>query len=291
MLGQYAQVLSAGEIFHHTTSYGGFEHFHSYRDWFSARIGLPADLDGAERDAAISAWTHAHPRETVQALLDFAAEEGKAYAMFQVFPGHLMTWQLDRIIGKFRPEVVLLTRTPLDAYVSLQKANALKRWMKADTTGVRVRLDPDDFVAWHDKVSAFYRFAIHSCLGHGLHPRIIRYDDLYKAQATPQEVLESIFRQMGIELQAREVKGLKVQDRGGDVHESIENRSAFLSALWEAGKAHMLYQFELFGRLSYFEYAAKSLLGPLRLSARQRLAAAPAEARPLRNLNSVGSAR
>ena len=278
MLGQYPEVFSAGEIFHHKTTYGGFKHFDEYLGAFAARIGLDPGLDAAARDAAVTGYTHAHPIGTVEALLDFAASKGKAYTIFKIFPGHLRSWQLDRIIGRFRPEVLLLLRTPLEAYVSLQKANALKAWMFADTTGMRVTLDPEDYVAWHDKVSSFYRFAIFASLARGLHPRIIHYDDLYKARAAPQEVLATIFRQMGIPLRAGEIANLEVQDRGGSVFESIENFDAFFARLSQAGGAHRIYQFDLFGRLSYFEYSAKSLLGPLRRRERPGLEAPePAE--------------
>ena len=264
MLSQYPEILSAGEIFHPRTSFGDFEGFDEYFDWFARRIGLDPGLDVAARDRAISAFTHARPLETVAALLERAQARGKAYTMFKVFPGHLRNWQLDRIIGRFRPEMLLLLRTPLEAYVSLQKANALKAWMFADTTGMKVALDPADYLAWHEKASSFYRFAIFSSLARGLHPRILHYDDLYKARATPQQALETIFRQMGIGLQAGTINNLKIQDRGGSVFESIENFDAFFAALSRAGEAHRIHQFDLFGRLSYLEYKARALLGPLR---------------------------
>ena len=201
----------------------------------------------------------------MEALLDFARAKGKAYAIFKVFPGHLRRYQLDRIIGRFRPEVLVLLRTPLEAYVSLQKANALKTWMLADTTGLKVALDPDDYVAWHDRVSGFYRFAIAAGLARGRHPRVIHYDAIYKCRLTPREALEALFRQMGVSLGGEAVKSLPVQDRGGDVFEAIENLDAFWARVSERGEAHRIYQFDLFGRLPYLEYASQSLLGPLRL--------------------------
>lgn len=277
MLSQYPEFLSAGEIFHHKTTYGGFEHFDEYLGWFAARIGLDPGLEAAARDAAVTAYTHARPLETVAALIDFARAKGRTCAMFKLFPGHLQNWQLDRIVGRFRPEVLLLLRTPLEAYVSLQKANALKAWMFADTTGMTVRLDADDYRAWHRRASVFYRFAIFSSLARGRHPRIVRYDDLYRARATPQEAVETIFRQMGIGLRAGTIDNLKVQDRGGSVFESIENFDAFLAALSRAGEARRVYQYDLFGRLSYFEYAARSLLGPLRRRSRPESPAAAAD--------------
>jgi hypothetical protein len=264
MLGQYPEVLAAGEIFHSRTSFGGFEHFEAFLGHLGARIGLEPGLAPAARDRAVVAWTHAHPIATVEALLDFAGSKGRTCTIFKIFPGHLRAWQLDRIVGRFRPEVLLLLRTPLEAYVSLQKANALKTWMLADTTGMRVRLDAADFAAWHGRASSFYRFAITSSLTHGLQPRIVHYDAFYKARAAPQQVVETIFRQMGVPLRAEAVKNLKVQDRGGSVLASIENFEAFQAALDRAGKAHSVYQFDLFGRLAYLEYLAKAWLGPLR---------------------------
>jgi hypothetical protein len=264
MLGQYPEVLSAGEIFHPATSYGGFAYFEAFLGHLEARIGLEPGLAQDARDRAVSAWTHANPIEAVETLLDFAALNGKTCTIFKVFPGHLRAWQLDRIVGRFRPEVLLLLRTPLEAYVSLQKANALRTWVLADTTGMRVRLDAADFAAWHARTSGFYRFAIFAALARGLQPRIVHYDALYKARAAPQEVVETVFRQMGVPLQAEAVQNLKVQDRGGSVLDSIENFDAFEAALGRAGKAHAVYQFDLFGRLAHLEYLAKARLGPLR---------------------------
>jgi hypothetical protein len=264
MLGQYPEFLSAGELFHHKTSFGGFEFFEEYLGYFAGRIGLDPRLDGEARDAAVTRYTHAHPLRTVAALCDFAAAKGKDHVIFKVFPGHLRNWQLDRIVGRFRPEVLLLLRTPLEAYVSLQKANALKAWMFADTTGMRVTLEADDYLAWHRKVSGFYRFAILAALARGLQPRLLHYDELYKARVAPQAVLETIFRQMGIRLGAAEIENLRVQDRSDSVFDSIENFDAFFDRLSAAGAAHRIRQFDLFGRLSYLEYSAKALLGPLR---------------------------
>lgn len=285
MLGQYPEVLAAGEIFHPRTSYGGFEHYEAFLDHLGARIGLGPGLAPAARGRAVAAWTHARPIEAVEALLGFAALKGKTCTIFKIFPGHLRAWQLDRIVGRFRPEVLLLLRTPLEAYVSLQKANALKTWILADTTGMRVRLDAGDFAAWHDRASGFYRFAIFASLARGLQPRIVHYDALYKARAAPQQVVETVFRQMGVPLRAEAVRNLKVQDRGGSVFDSIENFDAFEADLARAGKAHAVYQFDLFGRLAYLEYLAKARLGPLR----RREPPAAAEAEPEEDGDRAGS--
>jgi len=264
MLGQYPEFLAAGEVFHHKVSYGGFEHFEEYRDHLGARIPLAAGLAPEARDAAIVTHAHAHPIRTVEALLDFAEAKGKTCCLFKIFPGHLRNFQVDRIVGRFRPEVLLLLRTPLEAYVSLQKANQLKAWMFADTTGLRVTLDPEDYLAWHAKVSGFYRFTILACLARGLTPRILGYDELYKARQPPQRVLEKIFLQMGIRLQGAEVDSLKVQDKSRSVFDTIENYDAFFAHMAAAGEAAEIAQFVLFGKHAYLEYAARALLGPLR---------------------------
>jgi hypothetical protein len=264
MLGQYPEFLAAGEIFHHQTSYGGFTFFQEYLDFLGARIPLGPDLAPEARDAAITGFTHDHPIRTVETLLDFARAKDRAYCLFTVFPGHLRSYQIDRIVGRFRPDVLLLLRTPLEAYVSLQKANTLKTWIFADTTGMRVAIDPEDYLAWHKKVSGFYRFTIFACLARGLTPRIIHYDELYKARQSPQRVMETMFLQMGIRLARDEIDSLRVQDKSNSVFDTIENYDAFFAHLSEAGQAHTIAQFDLFGRLSYFEYSVKSLLGPLR---------------------------
>ena len=161
----------------------------------------------------------------------------------------------------------MLLRTPLEAYVSLQKANALKtldaRGYDRPQGGARPRRQT--YVAWHDRVSGFYRFAIAAGLARGRHPRVIHYDAIYKCRLTPREALEALFRQMGVSLGGEAVKSLPVQDRGGDVFEAIENLDAFWARVSERGEAHRIYQFDLFGRLPYLEYASQSLLGPLRL--------------------------
>jgi hypothetical protein len=265
MLGQYPEFLAAGEVFHHKVSYGGFEHFEEYLDFLGARIPLEPGLAPEARGAAIAAHAHAHPIRTVEMLLDFAEAKGKDHCLFKIFPGHLRNFQVDRIVGRFRPDVLFLLRTPLEAYVSLQKANRLKAWMFADTTGLRVTLDPEDYLAWHAKVSGFYRFVILACLARGLTPRILSYDELYKARQPPQRVLETVFLQMGLRLQdAAEVDSLKVQDKSRSVFETIENYDAFFDRLAAAGAAAKIAQFDLFGKHAYLEYAARALLGPLR---------------------------
>lgn len=51
---------------------------------------------------------------------------------------------------------VLLVRKQIDSYVSLAKAMALDTWRDFDTTGVKVRLDPERFARWMEAEMAWY---------------------------------------------------------------------------------------------------------------------------------------
>ena len=80
--------------------------------------------------------------------------------------------------------------------MSLQKANALKTWMLADTTSLRWRSTRRLCRLARSGVGLL-PLRIAASLARGRHPRVIHYDAIYKCRLTPREALEALSRESG----------------------------------------------------------------------------------------------
>lgn len=61
------------------------------------------------------------------------------------------------IVSRKNTKILVLTRNPLDIYISWQKARETKRWGWLDTTGMKVSIDINHFCQWNCKLQTTYR--------------------------------------------------------------------------------------------------------------------------------------
>lgn len=76
--------------------------------------------------------------------------------VIKIFPQHLSTSTLERLIKDFQPSIIFLRRNHLDRFVSHKKANASGKWHTASTSEIEVNLDPKEFSRFIDEYSKFY---------------------------------------------------------------------------------------------------------------------------------------
>jgi len=96
------------------------------------------------RDSRFIRFARSHP----DGMLDLIARAaGEALVSFKVFAGHLADQDL---VGKVlsRPDVcaVILHRDPIEAFVSMIKGRAVRRYVAVDTTDVTVQLEFLEFL-------------------------------------------------------------------------------------------------------------------------------------------------
>lgn len=106
-------------------------------------------------------WARENPCRVLDALLE---EVGERALGFKLFPGHLAARAAAEATLS-RPDLrgLVLWRRPIDVYISLLKAQQSGAWKYADTSGLRVKADVDDFIRrcrhWH-RWYLFARYAL-----------------------------------------------------------------------------------------------------------------------------------
>ena len=84
-----------------------------------------------------------------------------------------------RSCARYRPVCVRLHRTPIDAFISYEKARMTGTWRSVDTTGLRPRISARDFGFWKWKQQNFYQMAGYLMARNGIAPVDIAYEDFY----------------------------------------------------------------------------------------------------------------
>lgn len=100
-----------------------------------------------------------NPGQIVDGLVNY----GEKDSLFKVFSGHLDHSFVKTGILK-RPDIikVIIDRSPLDVYISQQKAGTISKWGNVDTTGIKINLDRRQFDAWFKTRKSWYDFCVHT---------------------------------------------------------------------------------------------------------------------------------
>lgn len=116
--------------------------------------GLPAKVG---RAPDLGRWVRADPLRALDVLAASAPPSTLAFAT-KLFPTFLEHEFLDRcLMAAPNAHFVTLTRSPIDTFISLTKAKSMGEWAHVDTTNLRPSLQVDEFVAWHRRISDWYR--------------------------------------------------------------------------------------------------------------------------------------
>lgn len=90
---------------------------------------------------------HQRPKETVRALAAF--DDAPVYA-FKIFPQHLRTGRVRKILQLPNTLVCTLRRSPIDSFISWKKKNLVRAFANRDTSDVKVVLDAVEFADFLD---------------------------------------------------------------------------------------------------------------------------------------------
>lgn len=138
-----------------------FEPFHpkgclNLTDNESNKIGRIFDLEinNCKNDELVKV-IHEKPVRFLRKTQELLITEEK-YLMFKIFPGHLETPKLERIIEKLDSNVVILKRRPIDMFISLCKAQKIKEFTTRDTTNIDIQLDADRYISYHKNLKKWH---------------------------------------------------------------------------------------------------------------------------------------
>lgn len=147
---------------------------------------------------------------------------------FRYFPGHdprvLKPIIDDRMCAK-----VLLSRNPLDSYVSLKIARATGQWKLGDVRSRKsslVRFDLEEFVAYRDSVTSFRASVLGSLQRSGQAAFCLDYDDL-----RDPDVLQGLVRYLGGEPAAASPSRSILPQNPESVFDKVENPDEMRAAL------------------------------------------------------------
>jgi LPS sulfotransferase NodH len=172
-------------------------------------------LTQAERDA--------DPMELLRRIRDGAGLNG-----FRYFPGHdarvFGAILADRACAK-----IVLSRNPVESYVSLKIARETGQWRLTDNRRRRdgkATFDAGEFAAYHDELDAFHRRILHALQVSGQTAFHLRYEDL-----TDPEILTGLARFLGVDAgKVAPAKSL-VPQNPGPLAEKVTNPADMSAAL------------------------------------------------------------
>lgn len=132
---------------------------------FAARAGGPD---------AMTRWRSAHPGQVLDMLLD-PGPPGPL--VIKVFPKHVACRLVrGKILPRSDTAFVVLTRRPIESFISTTKASLLRKYHTVDTTSLRPAIDARSFANWARQRRRWYRW-VDICLErHAIEPVRLSYD-------------------------------------------------------------------------------------------------------------------
>ncbi|HSE76078.1 MAG TPA: sulfotransferase [Dongiaceae bacterium] len=168
-------------------------------------------------------------------------EPGKRLLYFKVFRLQLSIRQVREAFIK-RPDtiVIFLRRRPIDTFISLRKALHHQQWRHVDTTRLNIDIDPDDFIGWWGRTSAWFRKVEAACwaINKPFH-RLSYEDDIDVPAEKTLGRFRAVLASHGIAdlTIARDETGgeFKRQDQNRDLSDRVANWPEFRQRLSDKG--------------------------------------------------------
>ena len=154
LIGKFQEIDSLYEIFHNQSSYLNngllskkiIQHINQLYKLSITDNSDPQFLDFISQNPGL--------------YLDIISSHSKnKYISFKVFPNHLSQKSLQEIIIKNnRIKKIIVKRNLLDVYFSVQFARLTQSWGKQDTSELKVKFNPQNFLSWFNFHQAYYEF-------------------------------------------------------------------------------------------------------------------------------------
>ncbi|WP_375260748.1 nodulation protein NodH [Palleronia sp.] len=161
-------------------------------------------------------------------LLDAMAAQTEGLSGFRFFHDHDAR-VLDRLLPEPSCAKIVLTRNPLESYVSLKIARATNQWRLNDMTGARkakIRFDSVEFAAHVDALRAFQLRVMHILQTTGQTAFYIAYEDLGDLA-----VLNGLAAWLGVEGRLDKLSDRTKVQNPGALSEKVENYDEMFAAL------------------------------------------------------------
>jgi hypothetical protein len=178
VLRQWPALVSFDEVFHPTRVFGLKR---AQLRALSNQAGI--DFHTSQKNAVgpeFTRWARANPLDVIDTLSRVVARKDRAALMFKVFMNQWTVPPENIIVSLARRSdftPIILQRRCIDAYISLQKAEAAGRFKALDTTDAPVALDPAAYEHWANKARDWYRLldTTFACIGKT--PLRLRYEE------------------------------------------------------------------------------------------------------------------
>lgn len=223
-LQAFPNVAAFGELFNPTAGPIGLG--------FPEHLLLPFTEEAKDRGIqmepnyrALNACIAKDPIGAVDIALAASTKQGFDMVVLKLAPGHLETRNFIEIVRRFRPIGAILYRSPIDQFISREKAFKTKAWKEVDTTELRPIISAKAFLAWR------WRQQHHLQMGRYIFERerrpyfVLSYEELYEREADPIQLLRTRFGTVGIALGEADAVAddLPKQDRSKSHADKVAN--------------------------------------------------------------------
>lgn len=226
LLSTIPEVIAKSELFHGT-----------YQAPFSPgeqdALRKRSGLDHSD-EAAFTAWKRAHPAATLEAIHEGAG--GHGIVTFKVFPGHLNPDVLEsELMARADIAFAILRRRPIESFISGQKAGAVGKFNRHDTTDIKPELSAEAFAKWARKMWRWYKWCETALDRHGKPPLRIAYERDINRKSGVEAVRHLVALlaplQLGPLSEPDKLRGSGRQDRERRYQDRVTNWSAFETAV------------------------------------------------------------
>ena len=208
----------------------------------------------SHHDPDLNAWVRANKAQTLD-LLQVGARPSARISAIKLFENHISDSEFEELfLSNPESRFLFLKRRPIDSFISLNKARALKKWVGTDTTHFKVTLDADDYRNWYDVRARWFgqREALLQSLGRPYGMLSYEDDVLPGSKHMLDRLIEELAK-TGFHTQRRHTYlmtlrlrklaatltrsqphpdlGAQKQDRAASAAEKVENWAGFLTGI------------------------------------------------------------
>ena len=155
--------------------------------------------------------------------------------LLKIFPGHLAMPKVEDLVSKMVSHVWIHTRSPLDTFISNEKAKIVGTYATVDTTSLKIEFNGDDFRRWKNHQLKFFEafYGELNPLGVAIETR---YEGVF-ADKRHDHNLQQICRALNIEANAETtpVTTLRRQDSNESPLEKVSNPAQLQEFLLREG--------------------------------------------------------
>ncbi|WP_029151159.1 hypothetical protein [Microbacterium indicum] len=171
-LDAFPEIMGANEIFNKAGAFG------TARDGQLEVINEIAGTSAkSTRDPGLIELFRGTPERGIEVLAETAARTGRNVISYKIFRGQLETDVLNALLVDVHRHVLFLVRGRLDVYVSYEKARQTDTWINANTRGMELEIDIEEFLTWSKRTDNWYRRTADTLDGLGRPYRVLSYEN------------------------------------------------------------------------------------------------------------------